>query len=184
MNFQIQEERLNQIKATQFKAQPAKVLTQEPFKVKLDPNKHLTEVQGFALSTEKRAEERKVYDEYLKRREEEIELAKREVITQDIYYCSCFTVDDFDHYFHTPVLLFHHIIIIKESILLLLELNIHSILLFQFEQLRIQKEEEETARIRQETDFVANPIRMFKPVEIKRIEDDFTVPKTPKFMKH
>jgi len=128
---QIHEERMSQMKATQFKAQPAKVLTQEPFKVKLDHNKQLTEVHGFNLSTEKRAEERKTYDEYLKRREEEIELAKRE-----------------------------------------------------FEQLRIEKEEEETARIRQETDFVANPIRTFKPVEIKRIEDDFTVPKTPKFMKH
>jgi len=125
----IEEERLNQLKATQFKAQPANVLKQEPFKVKLASHKHTTEIFEFALSTEKRAEERKVYDEYLKRRDEEIELAKLE-----------------------------------------------------FEQLRIQKDEEETARIRQDTDFVANPIRLFKPVEIKR-EEEFTVPKTPKFMK-
>ena len=47
--------------------------------MKLASHKHTTEIFEFALSTEKRAEERKVYDEYLKRRDEEIELAKLEV---------------------------------------------------------------------------------------------------------
>jgi len=38
--------------------------------------------------------------------------------------------------------------------------------------------------LREETVFVANPIRHFKTVEIKKADSEIlTVPKTPKFMK-
>ena len=74
--------RVEGLKALQFKAQPAKVLTQEPFKVKLDHNKtmSLPPSSEFHLSTERRAAERRNYDEYLKAREKEMEAAKQEVM--------------------------------------------------------------------------------------------------------
>ena len=55
---------------------------------------------------------------------------------------------------------------------------------FQREEERLQREAEEIARLREETTFVANPIRNFKKLEIKKAEPDMlTVPHTPKFMK-
>jgi len=70
----LEELRLEERKATQFKAQPAKILTKEPFKVKLDHTRSAgTDVVEFNLSTTRRAQERKQYDEYLKQREEEME---------------------------------------------------------------------------------------------------------------
>lgn len=55
---------------------------------------------------------------------------------------------------------------------------------FQREQEQLQKEAEEIARLREETVFVAKPVRHFKSLEIKKAETELlTVPKTPKFMK-
>lgn len=129
---QLEELRLEERKATQFKAQPAKILTKEPFKVKLDHTRSAgTDVVEFNLSTTRRAQERKQYDEYLKQREEEMEENK----------------------------------LLRE-------------------QQRQQREAEEAARLREESTFVANPIRNFKKVDIKKSEPEMlTVPKTPKFMK-
>ena len=79
---QMEEMRIEEQKASKFKAQPARVLHQEPFRVKLDHNKTVTlaaAVQEFHLSTEKRAAQRKNYDEFLKQREKENEAAKKEV---------------------------------------------------------------------------------------------------------
>jgi len=47
----------------------------------------------------------------------------------------------------------------------------------------LRKEEEEAARLREGATFVANPIRQFKPLEIKKADVEVTVPQTPKFMK-
>lgn len=73
--------RLDERKATQFKAQPAKILNKEPFKVKLDHSQnHVTDVVEFSLSTQKRATERKNFDQFLKEREQEKEMNKMKVI--------------------------------------------------------------------------------------------------------
>lgn len=73
--------KLDERKATQFKAQPAKVLSKEPFRVKLDHshNTGLTSVAEFSLSTEKRAAERKNFEQFLKEREQEKENARLKV---------------------------------------------------------------------------------------------------------
>ena len=50
--------------------------------------------------------------------------------------------------------------------------------------MKLEREAEEAARIREETAFVAQPIRLFKPIEIKKADAELvTVPMTPKFMK-
>lgn len=72
--------RLDERKATQFKAQPAKILTKEPFKVKLNhSHSNVTDVAEFSLSTNKRAAERKHFDNFLKERELEKEMNKIKV---------------------------------------------------------------------------------------------------------
>ena len=80
------EMRLEERKASQFKAQPAKVLNKEPFKVKLDhsQNNH-TDVVEFSLTTVKRAAERKNFDQFLKEREQEKEMHKLRVIIKISY---------------------------------------------------------------------------------------------------
>lgn len=45
------------------------------------------------------------------------------------------------------------------------------------------REAELAARLREETNFTANPIRQFRQLELKRAEVEITIPKTPKFMK-
>jgi len=83
----LEELRLEERKATQFKAQPAKILTKEPFKVRLDHTRSVgTDVVEFNLSTTRRALERKQYDEFLKQREEEIEANKLLVIKFFFYF--------------------------------------------------------------------------------------------------
>lgn len=75
--------RLEERKASQFKAQPAKVLYREPFKVKLDHSQgNVTDVVEFSLTTVKRAEERKNFDQFLKEREQEKDMHKLRVITK------------------------------------------------------------------------------------------------------
>lgn len=78
----MEEMKLEERKAAQFKAQPAKILNKEPFKVKLDQTKSnsLTEVVEFNLSTSKRANERKDFEEFLKEREREKEVVRQQVI--------------------------------------------------------------------------------------------------------
>lgn len=129
---QLAELRLEERKAAQFKAQPAKVLIKEPFKVKLDHSQHnITDVVEFSLTTVKRAAERKHFDQFLKEREQEKEMHK-----------------------------------------------------LRREQEKLQKEAELAARMREETNFVANPVRHFKCIEIKKADADIlTIPKTPKFTK-
>ncbi|EFX86820.1 hypothetical protein DAPPUDRAFT_312758 [Daphnia pulex] len=74
---QLAEMRLEERKASQFKAQPAKVLNKEPFKVKLDHSQgNVTDVVEFSLTTVKRAAERKNFDQFLKEREQEKEMHK------------------------------------------------------------------------------------------------------------
>ena len=75
---QLEEMRLEERKATQFKAQPAKILTKEPFKAKLDQTKSI-EVAEFELSTSKRAAERQQWEEYLKKKEMEKEAHRKQV---------------------------------------------------------------------------------------------------------
>lgn len=73
--------RLDERKATQFKAQPAKVLSKEPFKVKLNHSQNnVTDVAEFSLSTVKRAAERKMFDQFLKERERENEMNRLKVL--------------------------------------------------------------------------------------------------------
>ena len=80
--MKMKEMELKERKATEFKAQPAKVLKKEPFKVNLDQTRSLptTEVVEFQLSTAKRPTERKAFEEHLKRVEVEKEAARREVL--------------------------------------------------------------------------------------------------------
>lgn len=74
MLLQLEEMRLEERKAKEFKAQPAKILTKEPFKVKLDHSSNSqTEAAGFSLSTAKRAEDRKHFDDWLKKVEQDKE---------------------------------------------------------------------------------------------------------------
>lgn len=56
--------------------------------------------------------------------------------------------------------------------------------IFKREQEQQLKEAEEVARLREETVFVAKPVRQYRSLEIKKAEAELTtVPKTPKFMK-
>lgn len=73
--------RLDERKAAQFKAQPAKVLVKEPFRIhKPEQNtSQLTAIAEFSLTTAKRAEERKQFDQFLKERELEKEMNKVKV---------------------------------------------------------------------------------------------------------
>jgi len=55
----------------------------------------------------------------------------------------------------------------------------------QLELLKQQKEEEEAMQIRQETNFVANPVRRYRSMVVRPSNpEDITIPKTPKFMKN
>ena len=76
----MEELRLEEKKATQFKAQPAKILNKEPFKFKHDQTKvHVTHAVEFNLSTERRIADRKTFEQFLKEREQEKEAARLQV---------------------------------------------------------------------------------------------------------
>ncbi|XP_047529231.1 targeting protein for Xklp2 homolog [Vanessa atalanta] len=60
-----------------FEAKPATVLYKEPFKPVLQPV-HLVKAVPFALTTEKRAAEREIFDKQLKEKEEENEKSKQQ----------------------------------------------------------------------------------------------------------
>ena len=147
--------RIDERKATQCKAQPAKVLVKEPFKVhKLENTCHLTTINEFSLTTAKRANERKQFEQFLKERELEKEMIKIKVILK---------------FFFAPMKVFQTIIYFH---------------IFKREQEQQLKEAEEVARLREETVFVAKPVRQYRSLEIKKAEAELTtVPKTPKFMK-
>ncbi|KAK3860635.1 hypothetical protein Pcinc_033330 [Petrolisthes cinctipes] len=74
---QLEEEEQSNAERRKFRAQPDAVVHRQPF-IPDKSSKALTDISGFTLNTEMRAEERNDYNLHLKMKEDEIQAAKRE----------------------------------------------------------------------------------------------------------
>ncbi|KAK4321593.1 hypothetical protein Pmani_007618 [Petrolisthes manimaculis] len=74
---QLEEEEQSNAERRKFRAQPDTVLHRQPF-IPDKSSKALTDISGFTLNTETRAEERNEYEMHRKMKEDEIQAAKRE----------------------------------------------------------------------------------------------------------
>nr|XP_039257458.1 protein TPX2-like [Styela clava] len=97
----VEEEEKTLRKKVEFKAN--KVIQGKPFKPAIENKKH-TETQEFSLNTERRAVERKEFDELLKQKEIEIQVRNETVkIYPSIYWLTLFSY--FPAYFHIVLFL-------------------------------------------------------------------------------
>lgn len=74
----VEEELRKQQEAAMFKARPAKVLYQEPFRPE-HHDKPMTEISNFELHSDRRAREREAFELEKKRKEADLESMKRQV---------------------------------------------------------------------------------------------------------